>query len=471
MPVNKDFYTLAGSSGQSTGYEIEQSIRFNQTDNASMSRTPSSASSRTTWTFSWWWKRGILSGSTNGTNQRQPIFGTTDFSILSNHNSTQIDGINVVYTGSANDIQTSEKYRDVSAWYHFVFVLDTTNNKTEDRVRLYKNGLRVTSFASITYPSKDTTYTVNNTQAHYIGFRNSGENLDGYLAEIHFVDGYAYDPSYFGEFDDFDNWIPKEYTGSYGTNGFKIDGRDSGDLGDDESGNGNDYTTSGMAAHDQVLDSPTNSFNTMNPLNPLNGGALSNGNLKNILSGDDQFYTTQELNFKSYCEVRIDALSNYGGTLGLGTFGGDDDDNSLVFQTNYSSGYIYLNGGNASANIGGTVSAGNIVMMAYDPTTRKWWVGVNGTWRNSGDPAGGTGQVYQHSTTDFGVGIGAIVWGGWKGSANGLTVTWNFGQEGTFGGQETAGGNSDSNGIGNFKYSVPSGFLANCTKNLFKAGG
>ena len=138
----------------------------------------------------------------------------------------------------------------------------------------------------------------------------------------------------------------------------------------------------------------------------------------------------------------------------------------MVFQINYLSGYIWLNGGNASANIGGTITTGDIVMMAYDPTTRKWWVGVNGTWRNSGDPANGTGQVYQHSTTDFGEGIGAIVWGGWKGSANGLTVTWNFGQDGTFAGQETAGGNSDGNGVGNFKYSVPSGFLANCTKNL-----
>ena len=80
---------LAGSSGQSTGYTIDQSIRFNQADDASMTRTPSSASNRTTWTFSWWWKRGNMSGSTNGTNQGQPIFGTTAFSILSNHNSTQ----------------------------------------------------------------------------------------------------------------------------------------------------------------------------------------------------------------------------------------------------------------------------------------------------------------------------------------------------------------------------------------------
>ena len=101
---------IPSNSQSATGYTIDQSIRFDDAaENASMSRTPSSASSRTTWTFSWWWKRGNLSGSTNGTNQRQPIFGTTAFSILSNHNSTQIDGINVVFTGAANDVQTSEK--------------------------------------------------------------------------------------------------------------------------------------------------------------------------------------------------------------------------------------------------------------------------------------------------------------------------------------------------------------------------
>ena len=104
---------IPSNSQSASGFTIGQSIRFNQAENASMSRTPSSASSRTTWTFSWWWKRGNLSGSTNGTNQRQPIFGTTAFSILSNHNSTQIDGINVVFTGAANDVQTSEKFREI----------------------------------------------------------------------------------------------------------------------------------------------------------------------------------------------------------------------------------------------------------------------------------------------------------------------------------------------------------------------
>ena len=407
MPVNKDFYMLAGSSGQSTGYEINQSIRFNQADNASMSRTPSSASSRTTWTFSWWWKRGILSGSTNGTNQRQPIFGTTDFSILSNHNSTQIDGINVVYTGAANDIQTSEKYRDVSACYHFVFVLDTTNDIPTERVRLYKNGERVTSFASITYPSKDTTYTVNNTQAHYIGFRNSGENLDGYLAEIHFVDGYAYDPSYFGEFDDFDNWIPKQYSGSYGTNGFKIDGRDSSDLGDDESGNGNDFTTSGLAADDQQPDSPTNNHAVFNPLDVASNGFtdFSEGNLAISYSGSSarelaRSTITIPANTDGFFEMKITADLGSGVDFAIGI----EDGSALqdASNTTYTNGYIIREDGTFSTSGSGSTSSygtsfdQNDVVGVWRKANGDLVFYKNGTAMNSGTPAvtGVTGEMH-----------------------------------------------------------------------------
>ena len=466
---------LAGSSGVTSGYTIDQSIRFDQNANASMSRTPSSASSRTTWTFSWWWKRGNLTNSSDGTNQRQPIFGTTAFSILSNHNSTTIDGINVVYTGSANDIQTSEQYRDVSAWYHFVFVLDTTNDISTERVRLYKNGERVTSFASITYPSKDTTYTVNNTQAHYIGLRSSGENLDGYLAEMHFLDGYAYDASYFGEFNSNGIWIPKEYEGSYGTNGFHIDGRDSGDLGDDESGNGNDFTTSGMAAHDQVLDSPTNNFCVMSSID-FTYNAIRNGNLETI-GGNNNKGGRGTMGFSSgkfYWEMLATTVSDgYPGSgvvydsyassmptayAGGGTnYGSGASHNAAIWYKQSTSGTAY----------GSTASSGDILQYAVDRDNNKIYWGVNGTYRNSGDPAGGTGAVAS-SLTHYG-GNNNDAWMPFvnHGSNAGTSAgTFNFGQDGTFAGAKTAQGNSDGNGVGNFFYSPPSGFLALCSKNL-----
>ena len=140
---------------------------------------------------------------------------------------------------------------------------------------------------------------------------------------------------------------------------------------------------------------------------------------------------------------------------------------------NYLSGRINLGNGGSGGNIGGNVSVGSIIMMALDPDTRKWWVGVDGTWRNSGDPGAGSGEVYQwaadyfsHGTYSDYDGIGALVWGGFKGSANGMTVTWNWGQDSTFGGQETAGSNTDGSGNGSFKYAVPSGFKALCSRSM-----
>jgi len=210
-------------------------------------------------------------------------------------------------------------------------------------------------------------------------------------------------------------------------------------------------------------------FATLNPLQKMSTGTFSNGNLTYALSGDDGYISSMALTTKSYCEIRVDSQSNYGGTIGFRSgqctsYYGD----TATFQLNYSSGYIRIYKGTSNTdpgNIGGTVSTGDIVMMAYDPATFKWWVGVNGTWRSSGDPAAGNNPVYTGSATQF-EDTQDVFWGAWKSSANGLGITCNFGQDSTFGGQETAGGNADGNGFGDFKYSVPSGFLALCSANL-----
>jgi len=200
---------------------------------------------------------------------------------------------------------------------------------------------------------------------------------------------------------------------------------------------------------------------TLNPLHKMSTGTFSNGNLKYVLSGDDGYVATMSMTKKSYCEVRLDATSGNGGSIGIRS--GQCNQyytDSLTFQTNYSSGDLYLyknTSGTDVGDIGGVISAGDIVMMAYDPATYKWWVGVNGTWRSSGNPATGANPMYTGSATMF-ENMENIFWGGWKSSANGMTVTFNFGQDSTFGGQETAGGNADENGFGDFKYTPPTGF-------------
>ena len=459
-------------------YAIDQSIRFNDDDSAYMYKTFGSAGdNRRKYTISVWFKIGEKGDGSSNTERNifmAGAYGNDDGITLDQNDKIKFSANG---TSSANLI-SNQVLRDHSAFYHVMVAVDTTQATSSNRVKMYLNGSQITSFATENYPSQNYDGNIINNVQHNIGARTgSNRHFDGYLAEIHLLDGFAYDPSYFGETTSEGIWIPKQYTGSYGTNGFKIDGRDASDLGDDESGNGHDFTTSGLAAHDQVLDTPTNNFCVLTPLATLmdSGSTLSNGNLKIVLSGNDQFHSNFEISEKAYCEVRLDASSNYGGALGFGTFqGSDDDDNTIVFSMNYLSGRINLGNGSSGGDVGGNVSVGDIIMMALDPDTRKWWVGVNGTWRNSGDPAGGTGHVYQYATDYFDPsssystteGIGAIVWGGFKGSANGMTVTWNFGQEGTFGGQETAGGNADGNGNGNFKYTVPSGFKALCSKSM-----
>ena len=209
---------------------------------------------------------------------------------------------------------------------------------------------------------------------------------------------------------------------------------------------------------------------TLNPLHKMSSGTFSNGNLKYVMSSSESGYVANiSMTKKSYCEVRVDAQSNNGGSIGIRS--GQCNEyytDTLTFQTNYSSGDLYLyknTSGTDVGDIGGVVSTGAIVMMAYDPETYKWWVGVNGTWRSSGNPATGANPTYTGSATMF-EDMNDIFWGGWTSGANGLTVTFNFGQDSTFGGQETAGGNADGNGFGDFKYAPPTGFLCNSSGNI-----
>ena len=286
---------LAGSSGVVSGYKIDQSIRFNSADNPSLSKTFSGAGTEETWTFSCWFKRGGAKEETRNMIFSAGSAGNTFGGLELGHGSGTSYGRSPLifynYTsGSYNwRLQTSMSFGDFSAWYHVVVVCDTTNAVETDRARIYVNGVRQTSFnSSISAPSFPSLNFSGNhwmgTTEHDIGTSIfTTQNFDGYLAEIHNIDGSAYGPEYFGEFkEDVGIWIPKEYEGSYGTNGFYIDGRDSSDLGDDESGRGNDFTASNLAANDKRADSPTNNHVTFNPVAPYIDGAtmtFKNGSL------------------------------------------------------------------------------------------------------------------------------------------------------------------------------------------------
>ena len=471
MVFQNNVLSGAGGSGTTT-YAIGQSIRINDDDNAYLSRTLSTASDGgKTYTFSWWQKLGSKYGA-----QAQYIIHTD----LSGGNPADYlywYNDNFQYWSGSLYLRTDREFRDPSAWYHFVFVRDTTQAVSSERLRLNVNGIRETSFSTESYPSLNSSGYFNTNTAHYIGGANTSSNrLDSYMAEIHFLDGLGYDPSFFGEFNSSGIWIPKEYTGSYGSNGFKIDGRDSSDLGDDESGNGNDFTSNNLTASDQVLDSPTNNFAVMNPLADYYANhTFRNGNLELLTSTTTNQYTYSINNIgmssgKWYTELYV------GSAVGTALTGISDRQSQggthYLGGQSYEYSYYSYNGksinGGTQSTYGNTYTTGDIIGIAIDLDNSKLYFSKNGTFQNSGDPTSGSTGTGAVSITAVGStqnGHYFFAVGDYS-NAYSTNFFWNFGQEGTFAGNTTAGGNSDGNGVGNFKYSVPSGYLALCTKNL-----
>jgi hypothetical protein len=156
---------LAGASAQG-GYTIENSLRFRASASAYLNRTPASAGNRKTWTWSGWFKRGA-SGDGTGSNHYF-LFSATD------GNSTQCDfyvnTIRVYFNGGTYLLQTTQLFRDYSAWYHIVVSVDTTQATASNRVKIYINGVQVTSFSTASYPTQNLDSAINGANSHYINF-------------------------------------------------------------------------------------------------------------------------------------------------------------------------------------------------------------------------------------------------------------------------------------------------------------
>ena len=323
---------LLASAAEAGAYQIERSVRFNSADSAYLSRTPSVAGNRKTWTWAGWVKRSAL-GS------RQMIFGNLssvptlgfDVEFIAN-DSLDIYDYSGGYAARRN---TTQVFRDCSSWYHIVIVYDSTNATAADRLRLYVNGSRVTAFVNSTDPTLNADGAFNTAVATSIG-RSGAYNLhylDGYLADIHFIDGQALTPSSFGYTDTNGVWQPIEYTGSYGTNGFHLPFSSSSTtaaLGTDTSGNSNTWTVNNISVaagsgNDSLVDTPTNygtdtgaggevrgNYATLNPLNKGSTVTLSNGNL-DFASGavyNSAFSTIGVTSGKWYMEATAGTFAN-----------------------------------------------------------------------------------------------------------------------------------------------------------------
>jgi hypothetical protein len=253
-------------------YKINNALRLNAADNAYLDWTPSSDGSKSVATFSIWFKRTQLGVS-------QELFNA--YSSSSERMQIRFTGsdeiqINQVTSGSTDwDFTTDALYRDPSAWFHFLFVYDDTLATATDRIRLYINGQEVTDLSGTTQPSQNANNLVlTQAETHTLGVRpGTSGYFDGYTAEVIMLDGIAASPTDFGQFKD-GIWVPKRYTGSYGSNGFHLDFADAANLGKDVSGNGNDFTTNNITSDDQVQDTPTNNTAIMLPIDEDASGTL-----------------------------------------------------------------------------------------------------------------------------------------------------------------------------------------------------
>ena len=202
-----------------SGYEIDQSLRFNDNDSAYLNFTPVSAGNRRTWTYSAWVKVGNL-----GT-QRSFLSATgTQYTDLRVNSDDDLEFYIDDTLGTATRFITNQKLRDSSAWYHIVVAMDTTQSTEGNRVKIYVNGVQVTSFSLAVYPAENYQGTINNNVLHAIGRREQGDGhpYDGYLAELNFIDGQQLTPADFGETGTYGEWKPVKYSGTYGTNGFYL---------------------------------------------------------------------------------------------------------------------------------------------------------------------------------------------------------------------------------------------------------
>ena len=477
LPAN----TLADAS-----YDIDNSLRFDGVDARFVGQTSSgdpfnSASNRRTFTISMWIKFSKVSTAA------QHLFnagtGTTWAGFYLNNNKLYSYGET---SGSASwNLSTNRLFRDPFAWYHLVLAVDTTQGTAANRVKLYINGEQYTWDDGTTYPSQNLDTPYNNNVEHDLGVYDSAQSggsswFDGYMADVYFIEGTQYAASDFGEFDnDSGIWKPKQFSGTFGTNGVFLEFKQTGSSADasgrgaDTSGNGNHW---GFAGHDNssvhTTDTPTNNFCTLNPIavpdnlsdytSRIAEGALELSS--STVADSFEYMATMPTNMKYYFECKLSTVYDNNGDQRVGIISVDKSSGSTS-GTGAGAGAIYGGTGSISSynRAGGAVATtltgkttfadGQIIGVAVDNTTNN-----DVKFYNNGVLQGTIAIVSTELYMPYFRCMGA----------SGQTNEWqaNFGNP-PF---TLSSGNVDDNGYGNFEYDVPTGYYALCTKNLAEHG-
>ncbi len=453
------------ANSTSGAFEIANSCRFDNGDTSYLSRTAGTPTNSKKFTFSAWVKKS------NDKSGGHYLLDTAATSVGS-ENAIAFDGDQKFrvgeYTGSnVFNTRTTALFRDCASWYHCFIKGDSTQSTASDRVKIYVNG----SLQNVDneYPSENYVFKFNvsgNAINIGRGISNSGRILDGYLAEYYFIDGEALAHTEFGEFDEDSPtiWKPKKFSGSFGSNGFHLDFKDSSALGNDVSGNNNDFTSNNLAAIDQSIDTPTNNFVTWNPLDTgrtYTGTIdLTQGNLRQSNGSDASLISTIAVNSgKWYMEFKCEDADNTRtfGIIDIAESNGYVGHSSVASAISYgyksSDGTLWI-GTSSQASSVGTTSAGDIVSMAIDLDSSTKTI----KWQKNGSDLSGTTQLTISHTGYY--------WGIICRCDGGQVISANFGSPA----YSISSGNADANGYGNFEYAVPSGYYALCTKNLAEYG-
>ena len=462
------------------GNVIEKSLRFNNysssADDAQLYRTVSTTSNRRTYTHSFWVRRtklgyGMIFGQTDGSGN--------DFCNFVFNSDNKIEFNEYIYNSGGNKFRliTTRVFRDTTAWYHIVTNVDTTQGTAADRVKIYVNGVQETAFDTGIYPDQNYDTFINHTlyAAMRIGLNGWGYGgANCYLAEFNAVDGYAYDPSYFG-YTEFQTgiWRPKRYEGTHGTNGYHLKFNDTSNLplslGRDASINGNHFqtdniSTSSGTGYDSFPSSPSNTFPTFHNLFSLNqqGGTVTytEGNLKIETSAAFANYRRYPFAMSSpyfavnsgkwYVEFLNASSACAFGVTNIGQL--DYTVSNNPYGASASTSFIYTNTGeirrdDSNLTSQATYGDGDVIGVALDLDNMKLYFHKNGTYINSANPNTGTNGYDLNSLPASKTG-GFIFQAGSNGVSN-ITAHVNFGQRA-------------------FSHSIPTGFKILNLQNLPK---
>ena len=445
--------------------------------NTYLRRSISSAGSQTKWCASAWVKRCEL-GLSGG------VYCSSDSSTNQNTRGIFFSAVDTIECGFYNggwvyEVETNRKFRDLSAWYHIVIAMDTTQATASDRVKIWVNGVQETSMSVTNYPSQNSTHNFFGTDIYQlIGNLREGSAIHHscIISHVHVTDGYTYQASDFGEFDANGVWTIKTSPSvTYGTNGFFI--LKDGNSVTDQSGNGNNFTVAGGTLTN-TEDSPSNVFATLNPLDTTIVGTTATfayGNTQwtssgNSTSNNGTRMTLGASSGKYYFEaklleatltrigVHLDSVNPIYDSNG---YIGNNSGYYAIYIDNSDNIYAIVAGSNQNVNLG-SVTNNDIIGCAFDFDNNKFYFSKNGTWLNSGDPTSGATGTGSFGTLASGLYIPAVTNVSWDVTSS---TAFNFGN-GYFGTTAVASAGTNASGNGIFEYDVPTGYTALSTKGL-----